>query len=83
MDGLDSARLTNEQYERFTALQLEPCISCGHAPAGGIYHDTIPCCIECYLNDNLAKLLQQQEIRAQANWIDEALRESEMENFDD
>ena len=83
MDGLNSARLTNEQYERFTTLQLEPCISCGHIPAGGVYHDTIPCCIECYLDDSLVKLLQQQEIEAQGSWIDVALMEVEKENVND
>ena len=83
MDRLNSARLTDEQYNRFTNLQQQPCISCGHTPAGGIYHDTVPCCIECYLNDNLVKLLQQQEIEAQGSWIDEALREAEKENFND
>jgi hypothetical protein len=75
MDRLNSARLSDEQYKLFTTLQQEPCISCGHIPAGGIYHDTVPCCIECYLNDSLVKLLQQQEIRAQAKWIDVALEE--------
>lgn len=80
MDGLKSARLNNDQYERFTTIQQEPCISCGRTPAGGIYHDMVPCCIECYLDDSLVKILQQVELEAQGSWIDEALNDVEKEN---
>ena len=68
-------------YEQLTPME-RPCVSCGYVPAGGIYHDTTPCCISCYLNGNLEKVLYRQEIEAQGSWIDEALREAEKENFD-